>query len=107
MAERVLDQAQHWQDRPFPKSSAFRRSRSPLSDCMRVGQRLDWGWAMSSLVQGTGLRRASPREDRFTRADRLLSRLNRFASGWLQACWEDVFPALITCGAATVQSAAF
>jgi len=56
---------------------------------MRVGQRLDWGWAMSSLVRGTGLR-----------ADRLLNRSNRFASRWLQAWLEDVFPAPIAYGAA-------
>ena len=39
-------------------------------------------------------------------ADRLLHRLTRCASGRLQACLEDVFPAPIACGAATVQSAA-
>ncbi len=36
----------------------------------------------------------------------LVRRLHRLASGWQQACLEDVFPAPIACGAATVQSAA-
>jgi len=82
-------------------SFEYQTDRESLLKLLREKTDLSGYVLEGSGAVGARLARGREGQGRGPQADRVLHRLNRLASGRLQACLEDVFPAPIACGAVT------